>query len=406
MKIFLVGGTVRDQILGQTPNDRDFVVMDSTTEQFLKQFPKAKIVGKKLPVFLLGRDQYTLSPARTIAQDLTTRDLTINSLAQDQAGRIFAHPLALADLKNKILRPISLKNFRTDPLRIFRAARFLAQWPEFVPHLSLIAISKKIAQKKHLMHNIAPERIGQELLKALNSPLPSRFFLFLNQAQALSPWFAELKQAKNIPAGPPKYHGESSLFRHLLMTMDKLASDKFLHFKQNSRQDELCSNLDKDTHTDIDQQLASKAINHGLFVWMALCHDLGKISTPTKQLPRHIGHDLRSEQVIHHLWKRLRLPKKYLQAGKVAGRWHMVGAQYALLRPGKKVDLLLTLHTKGLLKAFFALVKADHGLDYLSQAQQDLDTILSVHLPPDCPYHGPEAGNHLRGLRAQALASG
>ncbi|WP_457570679.1 tRNA nucleotidyltransferase [Desulfovulcanus sp.] len=366
MLIYLVGGAVRDELLGRPVKDRDYVVFGADEDDFKQRFPNARKVGKKTPVFILEDAQYTLSRFKNIEEDLLHRDLTINSLAREETGKLIAHPLALTDLEQKILRPVSRKNFYADPLRVFRVARFAATLKDFALHSSLLPILKEFGQRPELLQTISPERVGQEFLKALAGEKPARFLYVLDESACFVPWFKELACASKIPAGPKPYHDES-LLEHLGQVMDKLRG-------------------------------------HPLRVFMGLAHDLGKTLTPKDNWPRHINHDKLGESLAYSLATRLKLPKQFILAGQIAARWHMVGGRYDQLRPGTKVDLLNKLGPPDLIEFFFTLVKAENKSDFLSLAQKDWEKIKKVHLPPKFHYNGPKAGEMLRVLQAQQLA--
>jgi tRNA nucleotidyltransferase (CCA-adding enzyme) len=194
MKIYLVGGYVRDELLGRCSKDKDYVIFDCSEKEFFKKFPYAKKVGKKIPVYLVGRDEYTISEFSNIYEDLMSRDLTINAIAKDMEGNIYAHPRALEDLKNKILRAISLENFIKDPLRVHRAARFAAQFPDFSVDPELLNIMNKVGGSRKLMEKISKERVAQEVIKAISAEKPSRFFSLLIKTKAISYWFEEIEK--------------------------------------------------------------------------------------------------------------------------------------------------------------------------------------------------------------------
>ncbi|MDY7001149.1 MAG: HD domain-containing protein, partial [Thermodesulfobacteriota bacterium] len=251
------------------------------------------------------------------------------------------------------------------PLRVFRAARFYATWPDFTAHSELISLMRQTAHAG-LLEKIAPERVGVETRRALAGPLPGRFLWLLSEARCLEPWFMEFVQAGQIPAGPAPYHTES-LLAHTIQVMDRLAGSE-------------------------------------LVAWMGLCHDLGKAATPAIHHPRHIGHEGLGESLAARLGERLRLPEKFIQAGAEASKWHMKAGRYGELRPGTKVDMLVCLHARGLVDEMFALALADHDRDFLAQANKDLSAILSVRLPEEDRDQGPASGEKLRLLRCQALA--
>ena len=365
MRIYLVGGAVRDMLLGRERHDGDFVVVGATVEEFRRRFPRARAVGKSFPVFLLGRDQYALCRAGDIEADLLARDLTVNALALDESGEITAHPKALSDLRRRVLRPASERAFIVDPLRVFRAARFYAAWPEFTAHAELKEVMRRTA-RAGLLEGVAPERVGVETRKALAGPRPGRFLSLLSEAECLWPWFKEFAGSAQVPAGPAPYHTES-LLGHTLLVMDRLAGSE-------------------------------------LGVWMGLCHDLGKGATPSEYYPHHYGHEKAGGPLAARLGKRLALPEKFIRAGAMAAEWHMKAGRYPELRPGTKVDLLMRLHAKGLVTEMFNLVYADQGTDFRTKVQRDLSVVLSVRLPEQDRDQGPASGEKLRLRRCQALA--
>jgi len=365
MQIYRVGGSVRDEWLKLPISDHDFVVIAGSETQFMHAFPQAVKVGGRHAVFIVQGCEYTLSTAPDIETDLATRDLTINAMARDREGNLFAHPHALADLANLMLRPVAAENFVHDPLRIFRAARFSATWPHFSHHRTLVP-AMRVAAKSESIKKIAAERVGREVIKACNSRRPSRFLQLLASGDAWIPWFNELAEAAGIPAGPPPYHN-GSVLEHISHVMDRLAGD-------------------------------------GLAVWMGLCHDLGKTITPVDQWPRHHGHDRTGSTRAEILGQRLRLPKRYIAAGVFSARWHMVAGQYFQLRPATRVRLLTAAHKQGLLSRLINLVSADRDVDIRAAAQADMTSILAVRLPAEFHGQGIMAGQRLFELRCQAVA--
>lgn len=201
MKIYLVGGAVRDQLLGRPVTERDYVVVGSTPEEMLALGYKP--VGKEFPVFLhpSTHEEYALartekkiakgykgftfyaSPEVTLEEDLIRRDLTINAMAQDQSGKIIDPFHGQHDLSQKILRHVSAA-FAEDPVRILRLARFAARFPEFSVHPETITLMQKMTAAGEI-DALVPERVWQEFNKALREISPERFFQVLNQANAL-----------------------------------------------------------------------------------------------------------------------------------------------------------------------------------------------------------------------------
>lgn len=369
MKRYLVGGAVRDLLLGRPVVDHDYLIVDATPEAFVRRYRRARQVGKTFPVFMLGQAQYAWPRGNSVAEDLLARDLTINAMAMGDsrqiAGRLHFHPLALSDLKNRILRPCGDLSMFEDPLRVYRAARFAAVLPDFNPHPELIAQMRAVAVSG-VLHDIFAERVAQEVRKALNAEKPSRFFKLLAETGCLLPWLPEIEAARNVPAGPPPYHS-GSVFDHLLEMVDLLAGEP-------------------------------------LAGWMGLCHDLGKTSTPEKQWPHHHGHDESGAPLAESLGRRLKLPNRVREAGVAAARLHMKASRFPELRAGTRVDMLAWLHKHELVKPLCDLVRVDSGLDVAPLVKRDLTLMLSVRLPGRQRMRGPESGAKLRNLRCQRLA--
>ncbi len=364
MRIYLVGGAVRDELMGRGRCDKDYAVIGADEDRFMRQFPDAKKVGRRKCVFLLNGDEYTLSPFDTIEEDLLRRDLTVNAFAKDMEGHIIGHPSAFEDLKNKRLRPVAAENFVNDPLRVFRAARFAAELPEFQADALLLQIMTSVS-RKGLLAGIAAERVGNEVRKACGSPWPSRFFTILQEADALTPWFEELAISDEIPAGPVPYH-EGCVFRHLMEVADYLKGD-------------------------------------ALSVWMAICHDLGKTATEKEKWPAHHRHGDMGESMARRMGIRLRMPQRFIRAGAAASRWHMTAGRYDTLRVGTRVDLLFLLHRMKLIHEMFRLVQADKGMDFSMTVKRDLEILLAVRLPQQYKGLGAKSGRQLHRLRCREL---
>ena len=318
---------------------------------------------------MLGLAQYAWPRGQTVADDLLARDLTINAMAMGDsrqiAGQLHFHPLAVSDLKNRILRPCGETSLFDDPLRVYRAARFAAVLPDFNPDPELLAQMRAVA-KSGVLNDIFAERVAQEVRKALDAAKPSRFFRLLADTGCLLPWLPEIEACLGVPAGPAPHH-QGSVFDHLCDMADVLAG----------------------------QPLAG---------WMGVCHDLGKTVTPEDQWPHHHGHDAVGAEVAERLGRRLKLPNRVREAGVAAAQWHMKAACYAELRAGTRVDMLTWLHKHDLVEALFATVRADSGEDISPLVKRDLKRMLSVHLPGRQRMRGPESGEKLRSLRCQKLA--
>ncbi len=371
--ILIAGGAVRDMLLGRKESDTDYLVASGSVPAFLSLFPDARPVGKSYPVFYLNGREFTFPREDgstfddRIDRDLAARDFTMNALALGPDGELYAHPMALSDIAHKKLRPASETTFTDDPLRVYRAAAFYARFSSFTPAPELITLMKECAGAE-LLDNVYPDRIGMEVRKALNGERPGNFLRLLDMADCLDPWFKELAAASLIPAGPRRYHGEASVLDHTAELMDRLAGNP-------------------------------------LHCWAALCHDLGKLLTPKEKLPSHHGHDKNGMDIAIKLAKRLRLPNRYLTAGEIAARFHMVAGKYPQLRPGTKVDLLMKLHATSTLSLMRDLCRVDKGQDVLAAADSDLKKILKVKLEKKDRNKGSKSGEKLRSLRAQALSS-
>lgn len=365
MEIFKVGGSVRDKILGRKSSDNDYIIFGADEKELLKALPGIKKVGKKKPVYIFSGDEYIISDFKNIHEDLKSRDLTINALAEDSKGKIFSHENSISDIENKILRPVSQKNYIDDPARVIRAARFAAGFPDFKISQELFD-TMKIIGEKNLLKDISPERISKEIIKAFSSPAPQKFIDLLSRTNCLYPWFQEFSPSHEIPAGPFKYHGSNSVLEHTMDIMEKLKGDPTL-------------------------------------VWMGFCHDIGKNFTDKEILPVHHDHDSKGEIHAKNLGTRLRMPKKYINAGSTAAKLHMKAGKYQDLRPSTKVRLLLELNKKNILKEMFQLVKADKNINFYETAKRDLGLILKVKLPDNKKGMGKKSGEILFQLQCMEL---
>ncbi len=365
MKIYRVGGSVRDEFSGRDYKDNVYVVFGASEPEFLQRFPGAKKVGGRVCVYIVKGDEYTLADAADIESDLLQRDLTINAMARDEEGRLVAHPLALSDLQSKTLRPVSKANFFHDPLRVFRAARFAACMPDFRIHDSLPEAMLQVGEKG-LLDNIAAERVGNETLRACAGERPGNFLRLISKTACMAPWFRELAGAAQIPAGPAPFHNES-LIDHLSQVMDLLSGST-------------------------------------IGVWMALCHDLGKTGTDPAMWPHHHHHDRIGREAALDLGWRLKLPRRFIAAGAAAARRHMVVGNYDRLGVSTKVSLLVQLHKLSLVDEMFALAVADQKADFRSRAGADLEVLLAVKLPRKHCGQGARSGEILHQLRCEAMA--
>jgi len=345
--VYCVGGSVRDSLLGKPGTDTDYVVLGCTEQDFLRSFPKARKVGRNHPVFLLKGRQFTLSSAQSIDQDLKNRDLTINTLALDQEGYLYAHPQALSDLARKTLRPIAWSNFFADPLRVFRAARFQACLEGFRASSELRDVMHQVSCSG-LLYRVAAERIGREVRLACMGNRPGHFLRLLACTQCLEPWLSGL-------AG--------SSFKDTARIMDILSG--------NEKR-----------------------------VWMALVHRM-KTGGPERIFAP--GPDTASGSLAADIGSRLRLPNQLVAAGRCAATWHRAACMYQDLDVSLQVRLLLDLHEHNALDDLAALAQARTGVHLLGRLKADLRTVLEVRLPLAWRNKGRSSGEYLHLLRCRAL---
>jgi len=323
MKIYMVGGGVRDQLLGLPVTDRDWVVVGSTPEHLSAQgfIP----VGKDFPVFLhpetheeyaLARTERKVAPGYTgfafhadsnvtLEQDLMRRDLTINAMAMAPDGTIIDPCGGRHDLEQCILRHVS-PAFAEDPVRILRiarfATRFVAQGFQIAPE-TMVLMNNMV--KAGEVDALVPERIWTELRRALGEATPARFFEVLRECDALQRIFPEIDRLFGVPQ-PEKYHPEIDTGIHTLLVVNQAAA----------------------LSTDLEVRFA------------ALVHDLGKGTTPPDQWPRHTGHEERGIPLVKQLCKRLRVPGKCLDLALLVTRYHLNFHRAAELRSTTMLDLL------------------------------------------------------------------
>jgi tRNA nucleotidyltransferase (CCA-adding enzyme) len=303
MKAYVVGGAVRDGLLGEPVNDHDWVVTGASPQDMLDAgyLP----VGKDFPVFLHPRthEEYALArterktgpgyrgfevyaaPDVTLEDDLVRRDLTINAIAQAADGTLVDPYGGRRDLEAKVLRHVS-EAFAEDPVRILRLARFAARWPDFTVASETTALMQRMVAAGEVDALVA-ERVWQELSRGLMERAPARMFEVLRGVGALAKLLPEADALFGVPQ-PPAHHPEIDTGVHTLMVLDRCAATA--------------------------QPLPVR--------YACLVHDLGKGTTPAEVLPRHIGHEQRGEKLIRAVNERLRVPADCGELALLTAREH------------------------------------------------------------------------------------
>ncbi len=302
LKVYCVGGAVRDQLLGLPVQDHDWVVVGATPEDMVARGYRP--VGKDFPVFLhpdtheeyalarterktargyKGFDVYS-APDVTLEQDLSRRDFTVNAIAQAADGSLIDPYNGVADLRAGILRHVS-PAFSEDPVRILRAARFAARF-------GFTIAPETLQLMRDMVHNgevdaLVAERVWQELARGIMEKKPSRFFTTLRECGALAKILPEVDALFGVPQ-PEKHHPEIDCGIHTMMVIDDAARHDYA----------------------LEVRFA------------ALTHDLGKATTPKDILPRHIGHEQRSVKLVKEVAQRLRVPGECRDLALLAARYH------------------------------------------------------------------------------------
>lgn len=300
---YLVGGAVRDRLLGLPVQDRDWVVVGAAPQDLLNAGYQP--VGKDFPVFLhpetheevaLARTErktaagyhgfaFHAAPDVTLEQDLARRDLTINAMAEGPDGQVVDPYGGQRDLRDKVLRHVS-PAFAEDPVRILRLARFAARFADFSVAPETVELMRAMVAAGEVDALVA-ERVWQELSRGLMEKKPSRMFQVLRQAGALGRLLPEVEALFGVPQ-PEAHHPEVDTGVHLLMVLDQCA-----------------------------QQHAPLTVRYA-----CLCHDLGKGTTPKEELPRHIAHEHRSEKLARQVSSRWKVPTDCRELAELVAREH------------------------------------------------------------------------------------
>ncbi len=325
MDVYLVGGAVRDALLGLPPGDRDFVVVGANADEM--RAAGYKQVGRDFPVFLHPDtgEEYALArterksarghagfvvhadPSVTLEQDLARRDFTINAIAQAVDGSLVDPFGGVRDLEARVLRHVG-PAFVEDPLRVLRAARFMARLAPlgFTIAPETLALMRSIVDGGELAE-LSPERVWQELAKALRSAAPSAFLRSLREVGALAAVLPEVDALYGVPQRAD-YHPEVDTGVHIELVCD---------------------------------MVATLAPGGDLIGFAALNHDLGKALTPAAELPRHVMHEQRGIAPLQALCERLRAPNEHRELAAIACREHLNVHRIGELKPATVHELIL-----------------------------------------------------------------
>lgn len=401
IRTYLVGGAVRDALLGLHQAERDWVVVGSTPSMMTDQGYQQ--VGASFPVFLHpdNGEEYALArtekkeghgyhgfnvdfhPGVTLEEDLLRRDLTINAIAQDRNGKLIDPYGGQRDIERKVLRHVS-DAFVEDPLRVLRVARFAARFARFGfrVHASTLSLMREITESGELEH-LAAERIWREIERAMSADKPSEFVKVLRDCGALKVLLPEVDALFGVPQ-PEKYHPEIDTGVHLLMALDQAAT---------------LSNGDSS------------------IVFAVLLHDLGKAVTPQQEWPSHRGHEAAGVPLVDAVCKRLRTPKAMYDLARKTCALHLDCHRILEARAQTVLRLLERLDVfrqPQVLPQFTLACEADYrgrkGLqerdypqgEYLQRAYRAVADIRARDLDLD-GISGVQVGEKLRQARIQVI---
>lgn len=305
--LYIVGGAIRDKVLGKNSKDEDYCVTGISKEIFTEIFPEARWQGKAFGVFVLEGKEFAMARKEekngkghkeffiengkdiTIEEDLKRRDITINAIAQNVlTGKIIDPFGGIKDIENKTIKAVS-NAFCEDPLRVYRVARFSAELGFEVEENT---IKMMHALKDELM-TLSAERVFEEFRKAINTNKPSIFFEVLKKAEVLDVHFKEIYDLIGAEQ-PIKYHPEGDSYNHTMIALDnstKITKDEKIRFA-------------------------------------CLVHDLGKGRTPKEMYPHHYGHEERGIEPLRELAKKIKIPTLWKEYGKTAIKEHMKGRNF------------------------------------------------------------------------------
>ncbi len=403
MQTYLVGGAVRDKLLGRAAGDRDYVVVGALPEDLLARGYRP--VGRDFPVFLHPEtgEEYALARTErksgrgyhgfvfqadanvTLEQDLARRDLTINAIAEDAQG-VLTDPFGgVRDIAVRVLRHVS-PAFAEDPVRVLRTARFAARFAPlgFTVAPETMTLMQQMVRDGEIDH-LVPERVWAETRKALGEAQPSAFLRVLRECGALAVLFPEVDALYGVPQRA-EFHPEIDSGVHLELVLD---------------------------------QSAQLAPGDDLVAFCALTHDLGKALTPAHELPRHIGHEQHGVKPLRALAARLKVPTEHAALAELVCREHLNAHRAFELKPATVLKLLIALDAlrrPARLDKFLAACMADkrgrtgHALDAYPQADylracRDAAAAIDAAGFVAAGLTGPAIGQAMAAARIDAIAA-
>jgi tRNA nucleotidyltransferase (CCA-adding enzyme) len=403
MQTYLVGGAVRDKLLGLAAGDRDYVVVGALPEDLLARGYRP--VGRDFPVFLHPQtgEEYALARTErksgrgyhgfvfqadasvTLEQDLARRDLTINAIAEDAQGGLIDPFGGARDIDARVLRHVS-PAFAEDPVRVLRTARFAARFSPlgFTVAPETMALMQQMVREGEVDH-LVPERTWAEARKALGEPQPSTFLRVLRACGALAVLFPEVDSLYGVPQRA-EFHPEIDCGVHLELVLDQAAQLK---------------------------------PGDDLVAFCALTHDLGKALTPANELPRHIGHEQRGVAPLRALAARLKVPAEHAALAELVCREHLNAHRAFELKPATVLKLLASLDAlrrPARLDTFLAACTADkrgrsgHAHDAYPQADylraaRDAAAAIEAAGFVAAGLTGPAIGKAMASARIDAIAA-
>jgi len=399
--VYLVGGAVRDELLGLPHKEKDWLVTGCTPEELLAEGYRQ--VGASFPVFLHPdtREEYALArterkqghgyhgfmvdfhPGVTLEEDLARRDLTINAMARDTQGRLIDPFGGQRDIQDRVLRHVS-PAFREDPLRVLRVARFAARLGPlgFHVHPDTLKLMREITVSGEVGH-LVPERVWTEVVGAMAAAEPGHFVLVLRECGALAILLPEVDRLFGVPQ-PEAFHPEVDTGAHVLMAMN----------------------------------LAARSGSSAQVVFALLLHDLGKGLTPRREWPSHVGHEARGLPLVADVCARLRAPGSFRDLAVIVCALHLRAHRLCEMRPGGVMRLIEEadlLRRPELLPDFLAACEADYRgrqgreerpYPQAARLRRALDAALAVQARDldTAGLEGEQIGAKLREARVAAIA--